>query len=226
MQRLRGIAGAAALSLALCCTSVAAGEIPDPDPARFAEEIGRFGEWDSKNAFPDDAILFVGSSSIRFWPTAVAFPDKPVINRGFGGSELSDVIHFYGSVIKPYSPAQIFLYAGDNDVERGKSAQQVFDDYTELVTLITADFPGAPIVFISIKPSKARWSKWPIMVEANELVRAYTREHANLEYLDLATPLLDANGQPGDVFIADGLHLNERGYALWRQALSEYLDSR
>ncbi len=224
MRRLKGFRGVAALSLALCLAGPANGEVPDPDPARFTEQINRFVEWDSKNAVPENGILFVGSSSIRDWTTAVAFPNEPIINRGFGGSELSDVIHYYDAIIKPYSPAQIFVYAGDNDIDGGKSAQQVFADYGELVALISADFPDVEIVFISIKPSKARWSKWPVMVEANDLVRAYTGDHANLAYLDLATPLLDANGEPADVFVADGLHLNERGYALWQQALATYLD--
>ena len=199
-------------------------DVPDPDPARFSKEIDTFSFWDSKNSFPENAILFVGSSSVRFWSTATAFPDKPIINRGFGGSEISDVIHFYEQVIKPYGPSKIFLYAGDNDIGRGKTVDQVFEDYKQLVATVQADFPGVVLIFISIKPSKSRWEKWPQMAEANRMVREYSEKHPNLGYADLATPLLDADGKPLEVFLDDGLHLNERGYLLWQEALAPFLD--
>jgi len=113
----------------LCLSSEAYADSPDPNPERFSKDINTFAVWDSKNTFPENAILFVGSSSVLFWPTATAFPGKPIINRGFGGSEISDVIYFYDQVIKPYAPTKIFLYAGDNDVGHGKMADQVFEDY-------------------------------------------------------------------------------------------------
>ena len=199
-------------------------EAPDPDPERFAEAIETFAVWDSKNSFPEDAILFVGSSSVRLWPTAAAFPGKPIINRGFGGSEISDVIHFYKQIIWPYMPTKIFLYAGDNDIGHGKTADQVFEDYKELVELLRTDLPDSELIFISIKPSKQRWDWWPTMVEANRMVREYANEHASLGYADLATPLLDEDGLPKDVYVEDGLHLNDQGYDLWREALAPYLD--
>jgi lysophospholipase L1-like esterase len=199
-------------------------EAPDPDPGRFEDAIETFINWDNKNSFPEDAILFVGSSSMRLWSTALAFPDKPVINRGFGGSELSDVIYYFDQVIKPYSPRKILLYAGDNDVGNGKSAVQVFEDYKELVALLRANLPGSELIFISIKPSKFRWDKWPIMVDANRMVRNYAAKHPDLDYADLAAPLLDDDGMPKDVFADDGLHLNEQGYLLWQEALAPFLD--
>lgn len=199
-------------------------DAPDPDPGRFAESIKAFALWDSKNSFPDDAILFVGSSSVRYWPTATAFPGKPVINRGFGGSEISDVNHFYDQVIKPYAPTKILLYAGDNDIGGGKMADQVLEDYIELATMVQSDFPSTQLLFISIKPSKQRWNKWPMMVEANRMVREYADKHPNLDYADLATPLLNSDGKPKDVYMDDGLHLNERGYLLWQQALAPHLN--
>jgi lysophospholipase L1-like esterase len=202
----------------------AGAEAPDPDPARFAEAIETFVTWDSKNSFPRDGVLFVGSSSIRFWPTARAFPGKPIINRGFGGSELSDVIHFYEQVVKPYSPGKIFLYAGDNDIAHGKSAEQVFEDYREFVALVQADFPRSELIFISVKPSKARWDKWRDMRETNLMVQEFAAAHENLGYADLASPLLGVDGKPKDVFVEDGLHLNEEGYRLWQKALAPFLE--
>jgi lysophospholipase L1-like esterase len=198
-------------------------DVPDPDPARFENAIGAFTSWDKRNSFARGSILFVGSSSIRRWSTAAAFPGKTIINRGFGGSELSDIIHFYDQVIKTYAPSQIFLYAGDNDIGRGKMPEQVFDDYKELAAMVQSDFPDTELIYISIKPSKLRWEKWPIMEEANRMVRDYADEHPKLTYADLATPLLDGAGNPGDVFVADGLHLNWKGYALWQKALAPFL---
>ena len=215
---------AAFLVATVAVMQAVAAEGPDPDPARFSEEIDTFVTWDSKNSFPQGGILFVGSSSIRLWPTAIAFPDKPIINRGFGGSELSDVIHFYEQVIKPYSPSRIFLYAGDNDIGYGKSADQVFEDYLEIVARLQKDLPESELVFISIKPSSARWDKWPEMARANRMVSEYALDHNNLGFADLATPLLESDGNPKDVFVEDGLHLNEEGYRLWRKALAPFLE--
>ena len=212
------------LAASLILSPLVVAEVPDPDPGRFAKSIEYFGVWDSKNSFPEDAILFVGSSSILFWPTATAFPGKPIINRGFGGSEISDVIHFYDRVIRPYAATRIFLYVGDNDIAHGKMADQVFEDYKELAGMVQSDFPNTELIFISIKPSKARWEKWPIMVEANRMVKEYAEQDPRLGYADLATPLLDDTGQPRDVFVDDGLHLNEHGYYLWQQALAPHLD--
>lgn len=217
--------GIAIAALAVLISGAAcSADVSDPDPARFAGEIEAFARWDSKNAAPANAFLFVGSSSIRGWSTADAFPGLPVVNRGFGGSELSDVIHYYERVIRPYTPIRIFLYAGDNDIAAGKSAHQVFEDYRELVGRVRSDLPESELVFLAIKPSKARWAKWPVMAEANRMIREYADGQENLGYVDVATPLLDENGEPKDVYLADGLHLNARGYDLWQQALAAYLD--
>ena len=207
----------------LACGIAFAADAPDPDPSRFSGEIDAFALWDSKNAVPEHAILFVGSSSIRYWPTALAFPGKPIVNRGFGGSELSDVIHYYDRVIAPYAPAKIFLYAGDNDIANGKGARQVFEDYKELATRVRADFPDTELVFLSIKPSDARWKKWPTMAEANKLIREYTATDPKLRYVDVASILLGDDGLPKDVYILDGLHLNEDGYRLWQQVIAPLL---
>jgi lysophospholipase L1-like esterase len=211
------------LAAALCGSVAALADVPDPDPTRFAAEIEAFVAWDSKNAVPVDGILFVGSSSMRLWATAEAFPGQPVINRGFGGSELSDVLHFYDRIILPYAPAAIFVYAGDNDIEHGKPADQVYGDWLELADRILEDLPGCRLYFLSIKPSKARWAIWPEMQEANRRVREHAAGHERLGYVDLAAPLLGADGLPKDVYLGDGLHLNADGYALWREALAPYL---
>lgn len=133
----------------------------DPDPNRFAGEIKTFAEWDSKNAVPAEPVLFVGSSSIRMWRTHESFPDLPIVNRGFGGSHISDVIYCAEQVVLPYRPKVLVFYAGDNDIAGGKSAQRVLEDYRRFVKLVHAKLPAARIVFVAIKPSGQRWSLWP-----------------------------------------------------------------
>ncbi len=196
----------------------------DPDPNRFAAEIEAFAQWDSKNAAPVDPILFVGSSSIRMWRTHESFPDLPIVNRGFGGSHISDVVHFADRIVLPYAPKLIVFYAGDNDVAGGKSASRVLCDYRRFVELIHAKLPETDIIFISIKPSGSRWSLWPEMKEANSLVEAFSQRSGRLFFADLAGPLLDAEGNPDPaLFLDDRLHLDDCGYAVWTKALAPLL---
>ena len=202
-----------------------AAEVADPDPNRFSKDIESFGSWDSKNAVPADPILFVGSSSIRMWRTHESFPNWPVINRGFGGSHISDVIHFADRVVLPYAPKLIVLYAGDNDVAGEKSAARVLRDYRRLVDLVGAKLPDTPIVYITIKPSGQRWSLWPEMHKANDLIKAFSAQHDRLFFADLGTPLLGADGKPDDgFFLKDRLHLNAKGYRVWTKALAPVIE--
>ena len=129
MSLLRNLVLSWVLSLVSLVSGVAtaaASELPNLDPLRFANEIMAFQEWEAKNTLPEGGILFVGSSSIRMWPTAAAFPQKVITNRGFGGAEFPDIFYYYERVIAKYAPAKILLYVGDNDVSRGKSADAVF----------------------------------------------------------------------------------------------------
>ena len=211
---------ASALALLVTFSSASrADELPDLDPLRFANEIMAFQEWESKNTLPEGGILFVGSSSIRMWPTAAAFPGNIIINRGFGGAEFPDIFYYYERVITRYAPQKIVLYVGDNDVARGKSADAVFSDYLKLVDWIRRDLPDAELHFISVKPSKARWDYWPVMVEVNRRVAEHAATDPQLGYVDLASVLL-VEGEPGPFYIFDGLHLNAAGYEHWREVMT------
>lgn len=197
----------------------------DPDPARFAEEIAAFEAWDRRNTPPEQPVLFVGSSSIRMWPTAERFPHLAVVNRGFGGSHLSDVLHYLPETVLRYEPRAIVLYEGDNDVASGKSPEQVLEDYRTFVRAVHEAQPGTPIVFVAIKPSLSRWALWPEMQRANTLVRRFSEAHPALYYADLAAPMLGREGKPDPaLFVEDGLHLSEAGYDLWDRALQPVLD--
>lgn len=193
------------------------------DPARFESAIKSFETWDSKNTFPADANLFLGSSSVRRWATAKAFPDKVIINRGFGGSHMSDVNFYFDNVVKPYDAPSIFIYAGDNDIGGGKSAERVLADFATFVALVEEESRKTQIHFLSIKPSKDRWEFWAEMDRANQLIKNLAETKSNVTYVDVASMLLDRAGQPKDVFVGDGLHLNWRGYRLWTEAVSPYL---
>ncbi len=200
-------------------------KVADPDPNRFQDQISAFLQWDLKNSYPSDAILFIGSSSIRLWPTFKDFPDNPVINRGFGGSHISDVIFFYDHLVLKYQPLVIVFYAGDNDIAAGKSVEQVYEDYLKFLGKILTDLPHIKIIYIPIKPSISRWRFWPQMKEVNTLIDQLHQKDENLHYIDTATPMLDSSGNPkGRLFIEDGLHLNEAGYALWQSVLEPLLE--
>jgi lysophospholipase L1-like esterase len=199
----------------------------NPDPQRFAAEIRAFDTWDRKNSVPRDAILFVGSSSIRLWPTAQSFPDLTVVNRGFGGSHISDVIHFADQAAFKYQPRTIVFYAGDNDLADGKSPQQVADDFQSFVKRVHERLPNARIYFLSIKPSVARWRLWPKMQEANGLIQKMADADERLDVIDVSPPLLDENGQPrADMLVGDGLHLNEEGYRAWTRIVAPILSAK
>ncbi len=193
---------------------------------RWEDDIRRFENWDSKNSFAKDAVLFVGSSSIRMWRTRDCFDGMPVINRGFGGSQISDVNTFFHRIVAAYKPRVIVLYAGDNDVAAGKTPQRVFVDYRKFVALVHEHLAGTPVVFIGIKPSGRRWEMRSDMAEANQMIRRYARKHSDLFYFNSAGPLLNDEGRPDDsLFLADRLHLNDNGYAAWTESLRPIIES-
>ncbi len=190
------------------------------EAARWEETIRVFEQWDSKNTFASDAVLFVGSSSIRLWPTRECFEEFNVINRGFGGSQISDVNYYADRIVLFYKPKVIVFYAGDNDVAGGKSAKRVLDDYVKFVSLVRKKLPETRIIFISIKPSGNRWSLWDVMNEANTMIKDFSMKDDSLFYFDGATPLLDSDGKPNQkLFLKDQLHLNSKGYEVWTKLL-------
>jgi len=187
----------------------------------FEPEIQKLEAADRASPPRAGEVVFVGSSSIRMWQTLEAdFPGLAVVNRGFGGSELSDAVQFADRIVVPHKPRVVVLYAGDNDLEAGKTPAQVFKDFQSFVELIHRRLPVARIVFISIKPSVARVKIMDKARETNRLVRDYTRGNDKLDYVDVFTPMLDASGQPRpELFLEDGLHMNAKGYAIWRDLI-------
>lgn len=192
----------------------------------FDAEIAAFEAQDKTTPPPASPILFVGSSSIRLWNGLTeAFPGKPVLKRGFGGSEISDVIRYAPRVVNPYKPKQIVLYAGDNDIgQSNKSAREVYSQFTTFFALMRKLHPAATITYVSIKPSPARKQFLAVQAETNNLIKTYVNNQKNASFADVYTPMLGADGQPrADLFQADGLHMNEQGYAIWKQVIGPLL---
>lgn len=201
---------------------VAVGQEQDPF-AKWEKAIAQMEESDRKAKPAEGGILFVGSSSIRLWDLHKSFPyDKP-LNRGFGGSEIADSTHFAERIIFPHKPKKIFLYAGDNDIAKGKTANIVHEDYLKFVKTVHAKLPDAQIVFIAIKPSIKRWELVGKMRQANSLIEAETKKNAKLFYADTDKPMIGEDGLPRkELFAKDGLHLNEAGYKVWNKVMAPF----
>ena len=215
-----------ATAVAQTATGRPASVVTPPRWAQWEGDIRRFEEADSLRPPPRGAVLFVGSSSIRFWESAERdFPGVTIVRRGFGGSEMGDVLHYADRVVLPYAPRTIVLYAGDNDLGAGRTPQQVFDDYRHFVELVHARLPETRIAFIAVKPSLARWSLVDSIRKTNAMVQEYAaRDPRRLVYVDVFTPMLDASGRPRpELFREDGLHMTARGYALWTEVLTPYV---
>lgn len=193
--------------------------------SQWEPDIRRFEAADRSSPPGPGANVFVGSSSIRMWQTLEAdFPGRRVLNRGFGGSELSDVVQFADRIVVSYKPRVVILYAGDNDLNAGKTPAQVFHDFQSFVAIVRRSLPETRVAFVAIKPSLARLQIMDKAREANQLIRDYMRGDDKLTYVDVVTPMLDASGQPRrDLFLEDGLHMNAAGYAIWRDLIAPVL---
>jgi lysophospholipase L1-like esterase len=193
----------------------------------FLNEIEAFKKMDQSNPPEKGSILFVGSSSFTIWKDIQNyFPEYAIINRGFGGSSLSDVIHYASDIIYPYQPSQVVIYCGENDLATSANvnADTVLNRFSKLFSMIRKEVPRAHILFISIKPSPSRAKYMPEMVRANELIRKYLRRESGTGFVDVYNKMLLDDGSPmQDIFLSDKLHMNKNGYLIWQKAIYPYL---
>jgi lysophospholipase L1-like esterase len=194
------------------------------DPLRFEKEVSDLVATDAA-VNSKRLILFTGSSSIRLWHNlAESFPGKNVLNRGFGGSEMSDMLYYTPQLILKHKPALVFIYEGDNDIAAGRSTEQILANADSLVKSIRAALPKTKIVFISPKPSGARWHLKAQYEDFNSKLAQFTKSRKRVYFADVWLPMLDATGNllPG-LFLEDNLHMNEKGYVIWTKVLNQFL---
>lgn len=193
-----------------------------PDPARFEEVVQEFEKEASKQRVPRKAIVCTGSSSMRGWHDDLYDDLAPltVIARGFGGSNMNDVLFYADRLILPYRPRAVVLYEGDNDIAQGIAPETILETFHALLEKVHAELPKTRFYVLSIKPSPSRWHMWSRMQRANELLAQACAEDERLTYVDVASGMLGEDGEPrGDIFEEDKLHMNRKGYELWRDAL-------
>lgn len=203
----------------------ALGDAPKHNFAQWEKEISAYEQNDAANPPPKGGIVFIGSSTIRLWSTlAEDYPGEPVINRGFGGSEILDSTHFAPRILFPYEPRKVFLRAGGNDIANGKSVDQVFADFKDFAETVHARLPAAKIYYISWSPSISRWKQAGKEKELNTLVAGYIAGKPYLRYIETYDLPLGSDGKPrAFLYRADGLHFDAAGYKLLAARVRPYV---
>ena len=196
------------------------------DSARWKESFDAFAAADEARAPAPGGVVFVGSSSIRLWNNLEQQFEGPlaITKRGFGGSRMLDCAEHLQQLVLPYKPRWVVVYAGDNDLAEGRSPAEVLASFTAFVEGVKRELPATRIAYLSIKPSPLREAMMPRVREANAMVEAYSRATRNLDYIDVYTRMLGADGKPrAELFLPDRLHLNAEGYALWKSVIAAHL---
>ena len=212
------------LVLLLLVFTVAAVSAQQP---AFYNDIQNFKKKDAEQMPAKHSILFVGSSSFTKWTDVQDyFPGYPIINRGFGGSTLPDVIRYADDVIFPYQPKQVVIYCGENDLASSDtvSAATVVARVKTLFGMIRQKLGNVPVLFVSLKPSPSRSRLFPKMKDANAQIKTFLSKNKKAVFADVYSKMLDENGEPmKDIFLQDNLHMNAKGYAIWQKVLAPLL---
>ncbi len=229
LSRARGLALASGLlaAVVLCaggCATPLQNSLATHNSSQWEKSIAAYEASDQTNPPPPHPIVFVGSSSIVKWKSLAAdFPDLPVINRGFGGSQLADSVNYADRIVIHYAPREVVVYAGGNDLNAGKSPEIVYGDFVALMQKLRAGLPHARLAFISSAPNHARWAQVEKVKRLNALVEAYCRRH-DIAFINVFPLMLGPDGRPKpDIYVADGLHMNAKGYAIWQPAVAPFL---
>lgn len=213
-----------AIAIILICMGMSA--VAQKEEGRFEKEIAAFEQQDRQEFPLKGGILFTGSSSIRMWKDLQdRFEGYHIIERGFGGSQLSDVIYYANRIVIPYRPSKIFVYAGDNDLAAGQSAEEVYQEFLEFYALMSDRLPDTKVYFLAAKPSPRREKLLSEYKKFNEKVARFIKKHpCNWEYVDVFQPMLNDKGEPiRELFLEDRLHMNSKGYDIWEELIGKYL---
>ncbi|SEA28049.1 GDSL-type esterase/lipase family protein [Pedobacter hartonius] len=174
----------------------------------------------------DPEIIFYGSSTIRMWSSlSNDFPKKDIVNLGFGGSTLAACVWFFQRIMVDYQPKALYVYAGDNDLSDGRHPEEVLIFFQQLAVYTANRFGNLPCYFISLKPSPSRWNMAEQFKYTNNLIESeIIKVNKNWTFIDVFKKMLDKSGNPmPELFLEDGLHLNEKGYKLWKEIVNPYL---
>lgn len=193
----------------------------------FWNDIQAFKTQDSVSFPPKNAILFIGSSSFTMWKDVLQyFPSYTIINRGFGGSSLPDVIRYANDIILPYQPKQIVIYCGENDLAASDTVtgKLVFNRFKQLFTIIRNRYPKVRVTYVSMKPSPSRQLLLSKMIKGNELIKKYLSSKKRTSYVDVYLEMIDDEGKPrSELFLDDNLHMNKSGYVIWQRLIEPHL---
>lgn len=206
------------------CKTVPQNSLATHNSSRWEKDIAAFEAVDRTNPPPQHCILFTGSSSIRMWRSlSNDFPNLPVVNRGFGGSQLADLVNLAPRVIFKYEPKQIVIYSGGNDLNAKKSPDVVYGDFVALIKQLRRTLPKTKIAYISSAPNMARWEQIENVRRLNSMVSTYCRKHG-IDFIDVFPLMLGPDGMPKpDIYLKDRLHMNQKGYAIWKDEVGKYL---
>ncbi len=194
----------------------------------FISEIKAFEKQDSLAMPASGQVLLVGSSTFRFWTTSKEdLAEYSTINRGFGGSQMSDVNFYFDRIVSKYQPKMILVYEGDNDLASGESPESIFEDFKIFADKVKAQLPNSKVGFCSIRPSIARTNLRDKQLRINDLIKNYCKKNKRFHFIDIYKNYFLPNGDlMPDVFVSDQLHLNKKGYEIWAKATRKFLKKR
>ncbi|MBN7817246.1 GDSL-type esterase/lipase family protein [Algoriphagus pacificus] len=192
---------------------------------RFDKEVAQMSHHLDSIGWAKGSVLFTGSSSVRMWKSLQdQFPEVPIINTGFGGSTAEDLDAQLFPLVLRLEPSKVFIYEGDNDINGGKTAAEIMATLDKIVTRIQKQLPNTTVNLIAAKPSPSRWELKTSYLVLNDLMRQYCTAHENVNFVNVWDIMLDKTGVPrADIFIGDNLHMNEKGYALWKEIFTPFL---
>jgi len=196
------------------------------DPQVWESAIEAFEREDRERPPPEAPVLFVGSSSIRFWDSlAEDMAPLVTLRRGFGGSKVADVAHYADRIITVYQPRAVVIFVGSNDLGAAvgnvsKTPEQVLELTRGLVAKIRAGQSEVPIYWLAVKPTTTDPTRWERGKVLNRLVAAWAVQEPGVHFVDANEELLKADGSAnGDTLTLDGIHLNDAGYAAWSRPI-------
>jgi lysophospholipase L1-like esterase len=199
-------------------------DTPPPNPARFDQEVAAILDREAAHPPAENGILFIGSSNIRKWPINAAFPDLPIINQGFGGSQAPDCLFFFDKLVTPFYPKLIVFHAGGNDLAAGRTPNQIAADVETFVKKVHTELPKTKIIYVGLFPAPSRWELMDKYHETTRLITAFIHRDRKVTFVNPEKPLLSAEGMiRPELYESDRLHLNAQGYEIMTKLIAPYL---